>query len=656
PDQVVFFDLAGRQNSWTGDRREFLGPHGTTELPLAVFNGRPLTGTVGPDLDPCVAMQQLVELEPGQTTDVLLIMGAGRNVSEVRELVTRYRALDPREVLEDVRRVWERRLSVARVTTPSTAFDVMMNGWLLYQTLACRMLARSGYYQASGAYGFRDQLQDSMTVALVEPGLARRHILRAAARQFLEGDVQHWWLPATGEGVRTRISDDVVWLAHAVCRYVSVTGNDRILDERIPFLEGDPLEADETERFFRPTVSSTTATLYDHCVLALQFSSRRGRHGLPLIGTGDWNDGMNRVGAGGEGESVWLGWFLTATLTHFVDVARSRGDAVFAARCEKERDSLVAAIEDHGWDGAWYRRGYFDDGTPLGSSSRPEARIDAIAQSWAVLSGAADPRRATQAMEEADDQLLMADERLLRLFTPPFEVSEPDPGYVRSYPPGVRENGGQYTHGALWSVFAWAALGREDRAAALFAHLNPANHALTPEAVERYRVEPYVVAADVYSVEPHVGRGGWTWYTGSAGWMYRAGLEAILGIKREGRALLIDPCLPPEWKQAGVQYRFGDARYDIAIQGDCDVPRRVARVLLDGVTLSDGRLPLVDDGRTHDVTVELESRPPELPVDVTEAASGEADSGEFSRAEGVEPVLGEGVHGLDHVGGAERSS
>jgi len=608
PDQVVFLDLAGRQESWTGDRREFLGPHGTVELPQAVVNGRPLSGAVGPGRDPCAALQQRIVLDPGAHADVLVVLGAGHDVAEVLSLVARYRSIDPRQVLDDVRRHWRRRVSRVQVRTPSSAFDVMMNGWLLYQTLACRMLARSGYYQASGAYGFRDQLQDSMTVALVDPAMARSHLLRAAGRQFLEGDVQHWWLPASGRGVRTRISDDVVWLAHALCRYVQITGDLTILDEQVPFIEGPPLSEDQDESFFQPSLSNRSAPLFDHCVLGLEHAFRYGRHGLPLIGTGDWNDGMNRVGAAGEGESVWLGWFLHTTLTEFAALARAHRDPGFADRCRAQQTTLLAALEEHGWDGAWYRRGYFDDGTPLGSSSRTECRIDGIAQSWAVLSGAADPQRALQAMEQADEQLVMRDEGIVRLFTPPFEVSEPDPGYIRAYPPGVRENGGQYTHGALWSVFAWAALGREDRAAATFQLINPVNHALTPEAAQKYRVEPYVVAADVFSEPPHIGRGGWTWYTGSAGWMYRAGLEAILGLKRHTDELVIEPCLPPEWREASVTYRFGDTTYDITIEADCDAPRQVTRVIVDGVDLSDARLPLVDDGGTHPVRVEMESR------------------------------------------------
>ncbi len=606
-DQVVFLDMAGRQECWTGDRREFLGLHGSTELPQAVASGLPLSGMVGAGLDPCAAMQQGVALDPGGSVRVLVLFGAAYTPEGARELIHRYRDRDPFAVLDAARSGWEHRLTAVQVSTPSESFDLMMNGWLLYQTLACRMLARAAWYQTSGAFGFRDQLQDAEAVVLVDPARAREHVLRAAARQFHEGDVQHWWLPATGAGVRTRISDDVVWLAHGVCRYVAVTGDVGILDERVPFLEGEPLAEDEHERFFVPVISGTTASLYDHCVLALEHSFRYGRHGLPLFGTGDWNDGMNRVGAAGAGESVWLGWFLHATLTDFAALADTRGDQVFAARCREQQADVRAALEEYGWDGAWYRRGYFDDSTPLGSASRPECRIDSIAQSWAVLSGAANPERAAQAMEEAHTQLVF--EGVARLFTPPFDTSEPDPGYIRSYPPGVRENGGQYTHGALWSVFAWAALHREDRAGALLELLNPVNHARTAGEVERYRVEPYVVAADVYGAPPHVGRGGWTWYTGSAGWMFRAGLEAVLGVRRHGDTLTVEPCLPPEWTRADVRLRVGDTTWDIAIRADAPAPRRVADVVVDGVRRPDGVVPLVDDGAGHRVEVLMETRP-----------------------------------------------
>lgn len=618
-DQVVFLDMAGRQESWTGDRREFLGLHGTTELPQAVFRGQPLSGVVGAGLDPCAAMQVGVVLEPGAEARVLVLLGAGPDTAAARSLVVRYRERNPLEVLAEVRASWAERLGAVQVTAPSAPFTLMMNGWLLYQALSCRMLARAAWYQVSGAYGFRDQLQDALAVVLVEPGLARAHLLRAAGRQFLAGDVQHWWLPTTGAGIRTRISDDVVWLAHAVARYVEVTGDTAILDERLSFLEGEPLADDELERFFVPDVSATAASLYDHCVLALEHAFRYGRHGLPLMGTGDWNDGMNRVGAAGDGESVWLGWFLHGTLTQFAALAEARGEATFAARCREQQESLIAALEEHGWDGSWYRRGFFDDATPLGSASRPECRIDAIAQSWAVLSGAARPERAIAAMEEAERQLVLG-ERVVRLFTPPFDTSEPDPGYIRAYPPGVRENGGQYTHGALWSVFAWAALGREDRAFATLDLLNPVTHALSPEDVERYRVEPYVVAADVYGEPPHVGRGGWTWYTGSAGWMFRAGLEAILGLRRRGPVLEVEPCLPPEWTRAEVRLRVGTSSWEIALLADAPAPRRVACVVVDDVPLPDTRIPLIDDGATHRVEVILEARRPV--VESVEPADG----------------------------------
>lgn len=613
--QVVFFDLSGRQDSWTADRLEFLGRQGRLRAPAALIADRPLSGSVGAGLDPCAALQQRVVIPAGESLDFVFTLGAAPDEAGARHLVSTYREQSSTDVLEQVHTLWDRRLRSVQVQAPDSSFDVMMNGWLLYQTLACRMLARSGYYQASGAFGFRDQLQDSMATVLVEPALAREHVLRAASRQFLEGDVQHWWLPATGKGVRTRISDDVVWLAHAVTRYVVVTGDVGVLDEQVPFLEGPLLAEDEHETFMEPEVSDETATLYDHCVIALKRSFTLGAHGLPLMGTGDWNDGMNRVGAQGSGESVWLGWFLHTTLSMFLPLVRARGDADFAARCEAEQARLLEALESHGWDGDWYRRGYFDDGTPLGSSGRSECRIDAIAQSWAVLSGAAMPERAVSAMEHVESELIMHGAGVARLFTPPFDTSDPDPGYIRAYPPGVRENGGQYTHGALWSIFAYAAMDRQDRAGALWSLINPVNHAATLQDAAIYRVEPYVIAADVYSVEPHLGRGGWTWYTGSAGWMYRAGLEAVLGLRREGDALIVQPCLPPEWDEVTVRYRFGSSTYVIVIDAPPLAPRRVARLEQDGeVLLTGDRLPLIDDGAEHHVRVVLEATLGDLAV------------------------------------------
>ncbi|SDB80027.1 cyclic beta-1,2-glucan synthetase [Raineyella antarctica] len=611
-DQVVFFDMQGAQETWTGDRLEFLGVQGSTEMPSAIDDGLPLSGRVGAGPDPCAALQRTVEVDPGAAVELVVVLGAAHTTEEARSLVHRYRNTDPHRVLEAVRDQWQERLGSIQVSTPEAGFDLMVNGWLLYQTWTARMLARAGFYQLSGAYGYRDQLQDSMAIALVDPALTRGHLLRAAGRQFLEGDVQHWWLPETGAGIRTRISDDTIWLAYAVCHYVRLTGDAAVLDEQVPFLEGPLLEEDQTEDFFVPTTSTRTASLYEHCVAGLRHAFPHGQHGLPLMGTGDWNDGMNRVGVDGRGESVWLGWFLHTTLTGFCPLATRREDAPTLQEFRTEQQRLLRALETHGWDGEWYRRGYFDDGTPLGSAHRPECRIDGIAQSWAVLSGAAQPERAEQAMEQLQSQLVLPEDRLVRLFTPPFDVSEPDPGYIRAYPPGVRENGGQYTHGALWSIFAWSALGRTDRAATTFGMINPVNHARTRAEADTYRVEPYVVAADVYAAEPYVGRGGWTWYTGSAGWMYRAGLEAILGLHREGQHLALRPCLPPEWPRVSIRYRFGTSTYDIDIDTHGSDARRITRLTLDeaDVPCPDdlARIPLVDDGNTHWVSLILSGK------------------------------------------------
>jgi cyclic beta-1,2-glucan synthetase len=605
--RVAFFDLAGRQTDWTGDRREFIGRNGTLAYPAALGGLAPLSNKVGAGLDPCGVLRTTLELPPNGVLEIVCTLGEAASGDAARDLITRYRTADLAAVRSAVERHWDMVLGAVQVKTPDRSMDIMLNGWLLYQTLACRVWARSAFYQASGAYGFRDQLQDGMALAAVCPGMTREHLLRAAARQFVEGDVQHWWLPHSGLGVRTLISDDRVWLAHAVAHYVATTGDNAVLDEAVPFLEGQRLVAGEHDSFFQPTVTDMTGTLFEHCARGLDQSLALGVHGLPLIGTGDWNDGMNRVGENGQGESVWLGWFLHTTLAAFAPIADAHHATERAATWRAHGVALLASLEREAWDGGWYRRGWFDDGTPLGSAANEECRIDSIAQSWAVISGVAEPARAAKAMASVDRELIRPEDRLALLFTPPFDKGAHDPGYIKGYPPGVRENGGQYTHAAAWSVMAFAALGDGDKAARLFALINPVNHARRREDVYRYKVEPYVVAADVYAAPPHVGRGGWTWYTGSAGWIQRAGLESILGLRLRGGALHLDPCIPKGWAGFELSLRHGSARYEIRVENPDGVGRGIASASIDEAIVTERplRLVLADDGVVHRLRVRL---------------------------------------------------
>ena len=605
--RVAFADLGGRQTAWTGDRREFLGRNGTLDNPAALTGVVLLSDRVGAGLDPCGALQTPVELEPGGAVEIVFFLGEAATAGEARSLIARYRAADLDGCLSEVVGYWDDVLGTVQVKTPDRSMDIMLNRWMLYQTLACRMWARSAFYQATGAYGFRDQLQDGMALALSRPALTREHLLRAAGRQFVEGDVQHWWLPSSGQGVRTRISDDRIWLAYAAAHYVETTGDLAALDEPVPFLEGQRLRSGEQDAYFQPMLAEENASLFEHCARGLDRSLAVGEHGLPLIGTGDWNDGMNRVGERGKGESVWLGWFLHATLAAFAPLAETRDERARAARWRIHAAALQNALERDGWDGGWYRRGYFDDGTPLGSSTSDECRIDSIAQSWGVISGAADPVRARRSMAAVDEQLIRRDEGLALLLAPPFDRTPLDPGYIRGYPPGIRENGGQYNHAAAWSVIAFAALGQGDKAAGLFSLVNPINRASTRADVQRYKVEPYAAAADVYAVAPHAGRGGWTWYTGSAGWLYRAGIEAILGFRLQGASLLLAPCIPKEWPRFEIVFTYRSARYEIAVENPAGVSGGVAYAELDGRKLPGGpaRVPLADDGGAHRVRVIL---------------------------------------------------
>ncbi|PHQ24178.1 cyclic beta 1-2 glucan synthetase [Marinobacter guineae] len=604
-NRVVFAQTSERERSVSGNRTEFIGRNGALASPAAMRRKR-LSGGTGAGLDPCAAIQTRIELDAGQEREIVFAFGAASDANEARHLIQQFGGqAGARHALEAVWEHWNHTLGAVNVDTPDVALNVLANGWLVYQTLSCRLWGRSGYYQSGGAYGFRDQLQDTMALIHATPWLSREQLIRHAGRQFLKGDVQHWWHPPNGQGVRTHFADDYLWLPYATCRYVRATGDTGVLDEPIHFLEGRELYAEEEAYYDQPQRSPEAASLYEHCVRALKYGLRFGDHHLPLMGCGDWNDGMNLVGKDGRGESVWLAWFLVENLELFAGLALDRDDQTFAELCGAQAAQLRSNIEAQAWDGDWYRRAWFDDGTPLGSASNDECQIDSISQSWAVISKGGDTLRARQAMMAVDQRLVRRDKQIIQLLDPPFDKSDLEPGYIKGYIPGVRENGGQYTHAAIWTTMAFAMLGDTERAWEFFAMLNPVNHGSTAESIERYKVEPYVMCADIYGVSPHIGRGGWTWYTGAAGWMYRLTVETLLGLRLEVDHLRIAPCVPADWEGYKIHYRFGNTVYHISVRRTGEASGQVTRITVDGTEQPDTRIPLIDDRQEHFVDVDL---------------------------------------------------
>jgi cyclic beta-1,2-glucan synthetase len=603
-EAVAFLACTREISGMTSDRDEFLGDHGSYARPAALERVG-MTPRVDPGVDPCGAMHVLLWLGPGETKEVTFLLGQGADRGETERLIARYQNIQQVQAAwEEMCDHWESLLGQIQVETPDKAMDILLNRWLLYQSLSSRFWGRTGFYQSSGAFGFRDQLQDALGYIHTRPELLREHLLEAARYQFEEGDVLHWWHPPVGRGVRTHCSDDLLWMPFAAAHYVQSTGDLAIMNETIPFLQAEPLKPGEHERYGQFPAGSE-ATFYEHCLRAIAKGTTAGIHGIPLMGAHDWNDGMNHVGDKGRGESIWLGWFLSTTMLDFARVCEQLNDGSRAEEYRKQAQKIVSAIESSGWDGDWYRRAYFDDGFPLGSKKNDECQIDSLGQSWAVISRGGDPARAAHAMEQVQERLVDRENELILLLKPPFDKTPRNPGYIKGYPPGIRENGGQYTHAALWAIWAFADLGQGDRAHELYRLINPIHHADTFEKAERYRVEPFVIAADVYSTSPHNGRGGWTWYTGSASWMYRLGVERLLGITRSADHLEVRPCLPEQWKRYQVNYRFGESMFHILVENSNGGGCEVESVSINGREIPDLKIPLLEDGKNHEVIVKL---------------------------------------------------
>jgi len=587
--------------SFTGDRSEFIGRNRSLEDPIGLQLDS-FSESVGAGLDPCSAMRLEFPTMPGESKTITFLFGETANRQEAEQIISDYEQPEKIEgSFEEVKQHWDELLGNIQIQTPDLSMNLLLNRWLLYQTVVCRLWARSAFYQSGGAYGFRDQLQDVMALVYTEPTVTRNQILIHCRHQFIEGDVQHWWHAEKGKGIRTKFSDDLLWLPFVTFHYIERTGDIGVLDEMTEYLEDEPLREGEDERYSIPRISDQQGTVYEHCLRAIERGLSFGEHGLPLIGSGDWNDGFSRIGHKGKGESVWLGWFLYMTLVRFAGLCDAREDSERGVHYRDIAEELLKNIELHGWDGGWYRRAYFDDGTPLGSSQNKECQIDALAQSWSVLSGAARPTRVQDAMLALEHYLWRKDDGILLLLTPPFDKLLPDPGYIKGYVPGVRENGGQYTHGAAWAILAYTTLGEGDKATELFQMLSPIHHARTEHEVNRYKVEPYVMAADVYGTHSHVGRGGWTWYTGAAGWMYQAGLEGILGFKRQGDTIVLKPCIPSRWSGFSLTYQYHTTKYEIFVENPNARMSGYTKIILDEAELLEPVIVLKDDGQTHTV-------------------------------------------------------